>query len=89
MQRGRASGSLGSGSRQSRVGLVRGRLKWAGVGRLSVLLVGEKIGMGWLGLMVDGRGEVMDQGIMAGAVGDLLASTVAKMSLKFKNGLVF
>ena len=57
---------------------MRGRLKWAGVGRLSVLLVGEKIGMGWLGLMVDGRDEVMDQGVMASAVGDLLASTVAK-----------
>ena len=78
MQRKRASGSLGSGSRPLRVGLVRGRLKWVGVGRLSVLLVGEKIEMGWLGLMVDGRDEVMDQGVMAGAVGDLLASTVAE-----------
>ena len=42
--------------------------------------------MGWLGLMVDGRDEVMDQGVMAGAVGDFLASTVVKMSLEFKNG---
>ena len=76
--------ALGACSKQSRVGLMMGRLKWAGVGWLSVLLVGEKTGMGWLGLMVDSRNEFMDQRSWLVQVGDWLASTVAKMSLKFK-----